>query len=35
MELQDAHNAGRVEVEENVGEIRRGPTELELALPDL
>jgi uncharacterized protein YbjT (DUF2867 family) len=35
MELQDAHNAGRVDVEEGVGEVRRGATELEAALSPL
>jgi uncharacterized protein YbjT (DUF2867 family) len=35
MELQDAHNAGRIDVEEGVGEVRRGTTELEAALGPL
>jgi uncharacterized protein YbjT (DUF2867 family) len=32
MELQDAHNAGHVDVEADVGEVRHGKTELEEAL---
>jgi uncharacterized protein YbjT (DUF2867 family) len=32
MELQDAHNAGRIDVEADVGEVRHGATELEEAL---
>jgi len=32
VELQEAHNAGRIEVEENVGELRRGQTTLSEAL---
>ncbi|HEX3772680.1 MAG TPA: NAD(P)H-binding protein [Polyangiaceae bacterium] len=32
MELQDAHNAGRVDVEAGVGEVARGTTTLEEAL---
>jgi uncharacterized protein YbjT (DUF2867 family) len=31
-ELQDAHNAGRIDVEAGVGEVRRGSTELSAAL---
>ncbi|MBJ6764708.1 NAD(P)H-binding protein [Myxococcaceae bacterium JPH2] len=31
-ELQDAHNAGHIDIEAGVGEVRRGTTELERAL---
>jgi NAD(P)H dehydrogenase (quinone) len=35
MELYDAHNAGRIDAQEGVGEIRRGRTELAEALKPL